>query len=57
MATVLVILLIVVTDGVLAFITGVLGRARGRPFWLWATIGFFLPIVAIIALLLLPRRR
>jgi hypothetical protein len=55
--TVLVIILIVATDGLLAFVTGALARVRGRPFWLWALIGFFFPIAAIIAVLVLPRRR
>jgi hypothetical protein len=54
--TVLVIILLVVSDALLAVVAGVLGRARGRPFWLWALLGFFFPVLAIFVVLVLPRR-
>ncbi len=57
MVTVLLIILLVFADALLAVLAGLIGRARGRRFWLWALLGFFFPVVAIVVVILLPRRR
>lgn len=32
--------------------TGVIGRAKGGSFWIWGLIGFFLPLLGLIAVIL-----
>jgi hypothetical protein len=54
--TVLVIVVLVLADALLAIVSGLIGRAKGRRFWLWALLGFLFPVLAIVVVLLLPRR-
>jgi hypothetical protein len=55
--TLLAILLLVVADAALAAVVGLIGRAKGRRFWFWALLGFVIPIVSLVGVLVLPRRR
>jgi hypothetical protein len=52
-----VLLILILTDALLAIITGVVARARGRRFWAWAVLALVVPVVALVALLVLPNRR
>jgi hypothetical protein len=54
--TLLVILLLALADALLAAVVGFVGRAKGRRFWFWALLGFFVPIVSLVIVLVLPRR-
>jgi hypothetical protein len=55
--TLVLILVLVLADAIVAVVTGLIGRARGHPFWLWAILGFVFPILAVVAVVLIPRRR
>jgi len=56
MVTLLVILLLALADALLAAVVGLVGRAKGSRFWIWALLGFFVPIVSLVIVLVLPRR-
>jgi hypothetical protein len=32
--------------------TAIIGRAKGSSFWLWLAVGFFLPLIGLIAVIL-----
>jgi len=55
--TILLIVVLILGDSLLALAAGLVGRARGRRFWLWALIGLVFPVVAIVVVLVLPRGR
>jgi hypothetical protein len=55
--TVLLIIALVFADAIVAIATGLIGRARRRRFWLWALLGLFFPFVALVVVIVLPRRR
>jgi hypothetical protein len=55
--SVVVIVVLILTDAVLAIITGVVARVRGRRFWPWAVLALVVPVVALLVVLLLPGRR
>ena len=37
--------------------TGVIGRAKGSSFFIWSTVGFFLPLFGLIAVILHRREK
>jgi hypothetical protein len=55
--SIVVLLLLVLFDAVVAIVTGVVARTRGRRFWVWALIAVPATLAALLVVLLLPRRR
>ena len=47
-------LLIFVADAILVVATALLARGKGRSAVLWAVVALFLPLIALIIVLLLP---
>ena len=47
-------LLIFVVDAILVVATALLARGKGRSAVLWAVVALFLPLIALIIVLLLP---
>ena len=37
--------------------TGVIGRAKGQSFFIWAIVGFFLPLIGLVAVILSRREQ
>jgi hypothetical protein len=53
--TIVLIVVLVLTDALLAIAAGLLARVRGRRFWFWALLALVVPVVTLVALVILPR--